>query len=137
MIESDLIRILQRSVTEAVGTSIPVKYIGVNFKKPSNDKYWEIVYIPNNVNDEFWGTGKTYRGIMRLILHWPQNNKGVYTPMEEAERVAEFYEKGKQLFNTDGSIKLIITDNVDLGGIYEDESSLLLPLTIPYLCFKL
>lgn len=137
MIESDLIRILQRSVTEAVGTSIPVKYIGVNFKKPSNDKYWEVVYIPNNINNEFWGGGKTYRGIMRLILHWPQNNKGVYGATEEAERVAGYYEKGKQMFTTDGMKKITITDNPNLGGIYEDESSLLLPLTIPYLCFKL
>lgn len=137
MIESDLIRILQRSVTSAVGDSLPVKYIGINFKKPSNDKYWEIVYIPNNVKNEFWGMGKTYRGIMRLVLHWPQNSKGIYTPMEEAERVAAYYTKGKQMFTADGTKKITITDNPDLGGIYEDQSSLLLPLTIPYLCFKM
>lgn len=137
MIESELVKILQRSVTSAVGDSIPVKYIGVNFKKPSNDKYWEIVYIPNNIKNELWGRGKTYRGIMRLILHWPQNNKGVYTPMEEVERVAAYYEKGKKMVSLDGTTKITITDNPDLGGIYESESSLLLPLTIPYLCFRI
>lgn len=137
MIESELVKILQRSVTDAVGTSIPVKYIGLNFKKPSNDKYWEIVYIPNNIKNEFLDTGKTYRGIMRLILHWPQNNKGVYTPLEEVERVAAYYEKGKRLYLENGTIKLTLTDNPDLGGVYEDESSLLLPLTIPYLCLKM
>ena len=137
MIETDILKTLQRSVTSAVGTSIPVKYIGVNFKKPSNDKFWEIVYIPNNVKDEFWSGGKTYRGILRLILHWPQNNKGVYEAMNEAKRVAEYYTKDIELFLSDEITKIQITNEPDLTNVIEDEGSLLLPLTITYSCFKM
>ncbi len=137
MIETDILKTLQRSVTTAVGTTVPVKYIGVNFKKPSNDKFWEIVYIPNNVKDEFWSSGKTYRGILRLILHWPQNNKGIYEAMNEVKRVAEYYTKDIELFLSDEITKIRITNEPDLTNVIEDEGSLLLPLTITYSCFKM
>ena len=82
MIESKILSLLQKKVTEVVGKSYKVKYINTNIGNV--DKFWEIVYIPNNVENEFWDKGKTYRGILRLILHWPQDNKGIYKPMEEA-----------------------------------------------------
>lgn len=137
MIETEIVRMLQRAVTSAVNERLPVKYLAVNFKKPSNDKFWEIVYIPNNIPDEFWGDGKTYRGVMRLILHWPQNNKGAYEPLNEVERVAGYFEKGKEMYSNDGAFKIILTNEPDLTSFIEEESSLLLPLTITYSCFKL
>lgn len=137
MIETEIVRLLQRAVTSAVNEKLPVKYLAVNFKKPSNDKFWEIVYIPNNIPDEFWGGGKTYRGVMRLILHWPQNNKGAYEPLEEVKRVAEYFQKGKEMYSNEGSFKVILTNEPDLTSFIEEESSLLLPLTITYSCFKL
>ena len=91
MIESKILNLLQKKVTEVVSNTYPVKYINTNIGNV--DKFWEIVYIPNNIEDEFWSSGKTYRGILRLILHWPQDNKGVYKPMEEVERVANGFEK--------------------------------------------
>ena len=137
MIETEIVRLLQQAVTSAVNEKLPVKYLAVNFKKPSNDKFWEIVYIPNNISDEFWGSGKTYRGVMRLILHWPQNNKGAYESLEEVKRVAGYFQKGKEMYSKEGSFKIILTNEPDLTSFIEEESSLLLPLTIAYSCFKL
>lgn len=135
MIESKILNLLQKKVTEVVGNIYPVKYINTNMK--AKDKFWEIIYIPNNIENEFWDSGKTYRGIMRLVLHWPQDNKGVYKPMEEVERVANGLKKGLELFDDVNSIKVSITDNPDCTGVIEDEGKLLIPLTIKYLCFKL
>lgn len=135
MIESKILNLLQKKVTEIVGNTYPVKYINTNIGNV--DKFWEIVYIPNNIENEFWNSGKTYRGILRLVLHWPQDNKGIYKPMEEVERVANGFKKGLELFDDVNSIKVTITDNPDCTNVIEDEGKLLIPLTIKYLCFKL
>ena len=135
MIESKILNLLQKKVIEVVGNTYPVKYINTNIGNV--DKFWEIVYIPNNIEDEFWSSGKTYRGILRLVLHWPQDNKGIYKPMEEVERVADGLEKGLELFDDVNSVKVTITDNPDCTNVIEDEGKLLIPLTIKYLCFKL
>ena len=135
MIESKIINLLQKKVTEVVGKVYPVKYINTNMGKV--DKFWEIIYIPNNIENEFWAEGKTYRGILRLILHWPQDNKGIYKPMEEAERVADGFKKGLELFDDTNSVKVTVTDDANCTGAIEDEGKLLIPLTIKYLCFKL
>lgn len=135
MIESKILNLLQKKVTEVVGNTYPVKYINTNIGNV--DKFWEIVYIPNNIENEFWDSGKTYRGILRLVLHWPQDNKGIYKPMEEVERVADGFEKGLELFDDENKVKVSITDNPDCTNVIEDEGKLLIPLTIKYLCFKL
>lgn len=135
MIESKILNLLQKRVGEVVDNVYPVKYINTNMK--TKDKFWEIVYIPNNIENEFWDRGKTYRGVLRLILHWPQDNKGIYKPMEELERVSDGFSKGLELYDKDENIKVSITDNPDCTSIIEDEGKLLLPLTIKYLCVKL
>ena len=135
MIESKILNLLQKKITEIVNSVYPVKYVNTNIG--NIDKFWEIVYIPNNIENEFWDEGKTYRGILRLILHWPQDNKGIYKPMEEAERVADGLKKGLELFDEENHFKLTLTDNPDCTSIVEDEGKLLIPLTIKYLCFKL
>lgn len=133
MIESEIIDLLQKHVTKAVAGFFPVKYLNTNIE--ATDSFWEIVYIPNNVENEFWDKGKTYQGILRLILHWPADNRGIYTPLQEAERVAAEFAKGLELFSND--VKVIITDNPNLTSLNEDDGKLLIPLTIRYLCFKL
>lgn len=133
MIESKIIDLLQKQVTKAVNGLYPIKYLNVNIKP--TDSFWEVVYIPNNVENEFWDKGKTYQGILRLILHWPADNTGIYTPLQEAERVSAGFEKGTELFGDD--VKVIITDNPNLTSLNEDDGKLLIPLTIRYLCFKL
>lgn len=135
MIESKIIKVLQKKVIDVVGKSYPVKYINTNMKV--TDKFWEVVYIPNNVENEFLGDGKTYRGILRLIFNWPQDNKGVYKPMEEVERVTNGFPKGLELFDDENTVKVVLTDEPNFTNCIEDEGKLLLPLTIKYVCFKI
>lgn len=135
MIESKILKLLQSRVTEVVNDVYPVKYVNTNM--PVTDDFWEIIYSPNNIENEFWDTGKTYRGILRLIFHYGQDNKGIYIPMQEVERVSKGFEKGLGLIDDFNKLKVIITDNPDCTAIIEDKGKLLIPLTIQYLCFKL
>ena len=137
MIESKIIEALQKQAIKAVNDNKYIKCLNVNYNPPSDKRWWEVLYFPANYENEYWGEGKTYRGMLRLILHWPQKNQGIYKPMEEVERVAEGFKKGTQLTDVEESIKLTITDNPNITSIIEEESGLLIGLTIKYLCSTL
>lgn len=137
MIESKIIKCLQTKALEVIDDK-NVKCLNINFNPPVDKKWWEVVYIPNNVEDEFWADeNKTYRGIFRLILHWPQKSQGVYKPLEEVERVAKGFPKNLELFSEDNSVKVIITDTPDVTNILEDRPQFMIGLTIKYTCFKI
>lgn len=137
MIESKIIKCLQSKAIEVIGDK-NIKCININFNPPVDKKWWEIVYIPNNVENEFWNDkDKTYKGIFRLILHWPQKSQGIYKPMEEVERVAEGFPKNLELFSEDNSVKVILTDTPNVTKIIEDRPQLMIGLTIKYTCFTL
>lgn len=135
IIESKILKCLQQKAIEVINDK-NVKCLNVNFNPPVDKKWWEVVYIPNNIEDEFWAdSSKTYRGIFRLLLHWPQKSQGVYKPLEEAERVAAGFPKNLELFSEDGSVKVIITDTPDIKNVIEDRPQLMISLTIKYTCF--
>lgn len=137
MVESKILKLLQQKALEVINDNKFVKCLNVNYNPPANKRWWEVVYIPNNVENEFWDTGKTYKGIFRLILHWPQNNQGIYKPMEEAERVAKGFPKGLKLCDTINGITVTIIEQPDCQNIIESEGELLIGLTIKYLYFTL
>ena len=137
MIESKIIEALQKQAIKTINDNKYVKCLNVNYNPPSNKRWWEVLYFPNNYENEYWDKGKTYRGIFRLILHWPQKNEGVYKPMEEVERVAKGFEKGTMLTDDMNNVKVQISDNPDVSSIIEEESGLLIGLTIKYLCSTL
>lgn len=134
MDEAYIIKLLQAAIKSF--TQLPVKYLNTNFQIPSDGKWWEIIYLPNNYEDEFWGGGKTYRGIFRPILHWPQDNGGVYKPLAEVKRVADGYPKSLKLIDAEHDVTVSITDVPDVNNIIEEPPGLLIPLTIKYLCYK-
>lgn len=137
MIESKIIKCLQSKAIEVIGDK-NIKCININFNPPVDKKWWEVVYIPNNPEDEFWADdSKTYKGIFRLILHWPQKSQGIYKPMQEVERVAEGFPKNLELFSEDNSVKVIISDTPSVTKILEDRPQLMIGLTIKYTCFTL
>ena len=137
MIESKIIKCLQQKAMEVINDK-NVKCLNVNFNPPVDKKWWEVIYIPNNIEDEFWAdNSKTYRGIFRLLLHWPQKSQGVYKPLEEAERVANGFPKNTELFSEDGSVKVIITDTPNITSVAEDRPQMMIGLTIKYSCFTL
>lgn len=85
MTERAILQALQTAVIAARDASIlpglQIKCVGVPFTPPDDGKGWlEIIHIPNNVTDEFWSSGKTYRGFMRLILYWRSIAKGLILP---------------------------------------------------------
>lgn len=137
MTESKIIKTLQARALEVIDDK-NVKCININFNPPVDKKWWEIIYIPNNPENEFWsGQDKTYRGLFRLLLHWPQKSQGIYKPMEEVERVANGFPKDLELFSDDDSVKIIVTDTPNVSNIVEDRPQLLIGLTIKYSCFKI
>ena len=55
MIESKILNLIQKKVKEVVNNVYPVKYITTNIGNV--DKFCEIVYIPQNNENEFWDSG--------------------------------------------------------------------------------
>lgn len=136
MIESKIIKLLQTKALEIINDK-NVKCINVNFNPPADKNWWELIYIPNNIENEFWDSGKTYRGVFRIIFHGTRKIQGVYKPMEEVERVADKFEKGMVLYSEEDDVKVIVTEKPNLTNIIEEQTGLLIGLTIRYLCFKL
>lgn len=133
--ERYVLEALQKAVI-AVGLTIPVKYIGRVFNPPSDGKWLELIYIPNNGTNEYWSEGKTYRGLMRLILHWPMNSTGAYPAMDVARTIAASFVKGSKFSDTGKNVVVTITEHPNVQDVLEEAPDLLVPLTIRYSCFK-
>lgn len=124
----NVVKLLQKAVTPL--TSLPVKYLNTNFKPPKDGKWWEIVILPYDMSNEFLGNEQTYKGIMRLILHWRQDNAGIYKPLEEADLMLRGFQKGCSF----EGVRIISNPRIDTT--IEEQAELLIPLTIEYLCFN-
>ena len=134
--EKNVIQALQKAVVSAVEEVYPVKFVGRNAPEHSG-KWWEIVYIPDNVENEFWADGKTYRGILRLVLHWSQDDQGVEKALDEAARISLDFSKGS-VFEDDGQeMQVRIVDHPNVLSVIEERSEMIIPLTIRYSSFKI
>ena len=131
MNEVAILRALQQAVTAAVAASgtpaLPVSYVDVNFNTPDDGKWLEIVWLPNNLQGDFWGGEKNYRGILRLILHWPNNGSGPYGPLGTIGSVADYFTKGKMLGGIVQTYEL-----PDSTGRIADGDDVLYPVNIRY-----
>jgi len=134
MKERYILEALQKAVTQA--TTLDVKYIGRNMTIPVNGKWLEIVYIPNNIENEFWSDSKTYRGLMRLIVHWPIDDSGVYGALDSAKTICEYFMKGMILSDPANNVRVQITDNPNISDVMEQPPELLVPITLRYSYFK-
>jgi hypothetical protein len=137
MFEKEILQALQTATIAAVAASttptLPVKYAGRVM--PNNAGKWlETVYIPNNVNAEFWDEGKTYRGVYRLILHWPADDSGHYTPLQLLASICSYFSIGSVFQN--GSVQVKITAEPDLSSVIEAAPSQLFPVSIRYQTFR-
>ncbi|HRQ13084.1 MAG TPA: phage tail terminator-like protein [Promineifilum sp.] len=137
MIEGDIVKALQTAVGAAVQASIipamPIKAIGRTLPNPQPDRYVEIVHVPNNRQNEYWGSERTYQGSLRVIVHWPVNDEGVMPGSRFLDSIAAYFTKGRTLVS--GSAKVVIYDVPDATGCLEAGGGLLFPLVIPYRCF--
>lgn len=133
MKEREILQTLQQAVTAAVAVSVvpgfPVKYIGRSWVVPDDQKWLELVFIPSSGND-FWGDERNYRGIFRLILHWPNDDRGAYGPMDVLTSIAGYFTKGLFLQ------KVQIYETPALTGVLENGAEMLYPATLRYQSFQ-
>src|SRR6476660_2008262 len=106
MQDGAILKVLQTAVIAAVAASVlpalPIKVVGRTYV-PENDQKWlEIVWIPNNPTGDFLGDDKNYAGMIRLVLHWPNNDAGAYSPIEVIASVAAYFTKDRHL----GAVKI-------------------------------
>jgi hypothetical protein len=137
MKERYILEALQKAVTEAATlVSLDVKYVARNITLPANGRYLEIVHIPNNIENENWDDSRTYRGIMRLILHWKMDDRGAYEALDKLKTISEYFIKGLKLTDPLNQVVVTITDNANVSDIIEKPPELLIPLTIRYSYFS-
>ncbi len=138
MIESDILKALQTAAIAAVAASsapaLPIKVVGRVFLIPSDSKWVELISIPNNVENEFWGDSKTYRGLFKLLLHWPMNDKGAYDGLRVLESIAGYFVKGREFVSN--GVRVRIYEEPNLTNLMEQPPELLFPVTIRYQCFN-
>jgi hypothetical protein len=131
MIEDEIAKALQDAVTAAVGSSdtptLPIAYMGRVFESPNDHKYVEIVQIPNNPDGQFWNDERNYMGVLRVILHWPIDNKGVYPPVRALGSIADYFSKDQRLGN---GVKLTSVPN--FTGALEGKGDMLYPFSVRY-----
>lgn len=135
--DGGILRILQEAARAAVAAStiptLPIKYLGRTFKptdQAPDGKYLELVFLPNNRNSDFWGDEKNFRGTFRLILHWPNDDKGAYAPLAALKSIAGYFSKGTLLQNVQ------IYETPDLTGPLEGASETLYPASIRYTSYR-
>lgn len=132
--EIEIISVLQKAVTAAVAASdnsaLPVSYLDKDFTKPSDQKWLEIVHIPNNRTGSYWGNQKDHRGILRLVLHWPNDGDGIYPPLELLGSITDYFDKNRVL----SGVK--IYDIPDYTGALREGDETLYPVSIWYMSFR-
>lgn len=107
MHESPILSALQKGVTAAVAAyvaaqlptvvTLPVAYVQKKFTKPADGKYLEIVWIPSNPTNQFWGDEQNYQGMLRLVLHWPNDGGDAYRPLNMLAGVCSYFTKDRLL----------------------------------------
>lgn len=135
--DADVLRVLQNGVKDAVAQSIvpniPINFIGRNFNKPNDQKWLELVWIPNN-QDLYYGEETLFQGIFRLVLHWPKNDAGVYSPLDTIASIAAYFQKSRPL--QDDRISLQIYQKPLTGGMIPEDAENLFPASMSYRSFQ-
>lgn len=124
------------AVAASTDTTLAVKYIGRNFTPPDDAAWLEPVYIPNNIEDQYWGTEKTYQGVMRLVLHCPQTDKGVYSYMDTLQSILDYFTKGIKLEDSGQNVKVTVTETPNILSVLEEPPEILIPASIRYSFFS-
>ncbi len=134
MVEHEILSALQKAVTAAVLASddadFPVSYVGVDFTPPNDKKYLELVYIPNNAAGDFLGDEKNYQGIMRLVMHWPNDGGGAYAALRLLGSICEYFTKGRLLAGVQ------VVEPPNLTGAIADGDEMLYPASLRYMSYR-
>lgn len=132
--EPNILSALQKAVTAAVAASdtpaLPVKYLLKSFSIPNDQKWLELVWLPNNDRNSFLGQEQNHRGIFRLVLHWPNTAGDVYQPTRLLESICKYFENGRVLSNVQ------VVGMPTTTGIIEDGDDVLFPVSIYYQSYR-
>lgn len=135
-IEKSILQALQQKVIEAVAAStvptLPIKFVDVAFTIPNDQKWLELIFIPNNASDRMWGDEEVYRGILRLVLHWPNNGAGAYKPLSLISSILSSFSKDEKI---GGLLQLL--NKPKLMTTVQSGSENWYPATIEYTVFSL
>lgn len=138
MREADILDALCTGVATAVAGStipaLPVMYPLRTFDIPEDNKYIEVIQITNNRENEYWGKARTYQGILRLLLHWKNDDAGAVVPVTFLDSIAALIPKGSILRS--GAASVLIYDNPDAGSMITNGSDIIFPLTLVYRDFQ-
>jgi hypothetical protein len=135
MEDAFVLETLQNAVKAAVTaantviTQDRIKFEGRTLVPPNDQKYLELVFIPNNRQGDFWGDEKNYRGMFRMILHWPNDDAGPYTPMNVLKAICAYFPNGR---NFNG---VQIYGAPDFMGKLEPGNETLYPASLLYTFF--
>lgn len=129
----EVIQSLQNAVIAAVAAStapaLPIAFIDTIFERPNDNKYIEIIHITNNNDTVVWGDQMRYAGILRLILHWPKSDSGVYPPTRLLESIMSHFIKERRV----GDVQ--ITTSPNFAGSIANDSEILYPASVRYALF--
>lgn len=132
--EPAILSALQQGVTAAVAQSdnaaLPVKYLRKSFTIPNDQKWLEIVWLPNNRRNDFLGDERNHRGIMRLVLHWPNDGSDVYAPTNLMASITRYFTNGLVLSGVQ------IVGKPDPTGMIEDGDDTLFPVSVYYQSYQ-
>ena len=140
--EADIIRALQQATTAAVAAStmpaLPIKYLMVDaqadgvtpWSTPADKKWLELVWIPNNRVGDYWGNERNHQGLFRLILHWPNDGGGIYTPLGVIGSIGDQFDKSTLLQGVQ------VYDKPNFTGMQEMGDETLFPLSLRYQSYR-
>ena len=133
--DSNILSALQTATTAAVAVSsiptLPIKYVGLTFVPPNNQRYLECVFLPSNILNGYWGQSRVYRGAYRLLLHWGIDGGGPYVPLDHLQSIANYFSKSRVLASG-----VRILNEANIGGPVEVESDVIWPATVDYRLFS-
>ena len=132
--EGTILSALQQAVTAAVAAStdptLSVKYLDVAHTIPASQKWLELVHIPNNRTGDFWSNNQMHQGIFRLILHWPNEGAGIYSPLALLGSVGGYFSVGQNLSGVQ------IYEIPGFTGALREGNETLYPMSIRYRSYR-
>ncbi|NUM72735.1 hypothetical protein HUU40_00095 [candidate division KSB1 bacterium] len=132
-IPTDVKRAIIGAAIDAIGSLLPIKVMGRTFSVPNDQKYIEILLFTDDNANETWGNDQMFSGILRLILHWPIDDQGIYGPSEIMDTLTAKFPKGRII--TRNLVRLMINDNPRAQDPIENTNDIEYPATIAYQFF--
>ena len=137
--DGEIIEALQKGVLTAVANcsrpDLPIQMLGRTFEPGAKDvAYLQVLVIPSNPDNELWGENRRYAGLFRLVLHYPNDDQGVYPPLVLLKSIAAYFTKGQIL--TDGTISVEITTPPNFTGSLPSRHETEYPVSMRYNFFQ-